>query len=73
MEKDFTHINPEGDPTMVDVSAKKITERTARAKSVVVLDEQITRLLEGDELQTKKGPVFQTAILAGIMAAKKNQ
>ena len=56
---------------MVDVGHKKVTERTARARSVVVLGDLIMEKLEKDEIHTKKGPVFQTAILAGIMAAKK--
>ena len=71
MSKDFSHINADGDPTMVDVSAKKITQRMAKAKAVVSLAPEIIALLDGDELHTKKGPVFQTAILAGIMAVKK--
>lgn len=70
-EKDFTHLDKEGNPLMVDVSDKVVTKRIAKAQSIVVLDEEIMSLLEGNELHTKKGPVFQTAILAGIMAAKK--
>ncbi len=64
-------MNAEGDPRMVDVSAKQITTRTAVARAVVVLDEAIMDRLEHDEIHTKKGPVFQTAILAGIMGAKR--
>lgn len=56
---------------MVDVGHKAVTERTARARSTVALDDQIMDLLENEEIHTKKGPVFQTAILAGIMAAKR--
>ena len=56
---------------MVDVGHKAVTERTARARSIVALDDQIMDLLENEEIHTKKGPVFQTAILAGIMAAKR--
>lgn len=56
---------------MVDVSQKEITERVAVARTLVVLDEEIVKRLENDEIHTKKGPVFQTAVLAGIMAAKK--
>lgn len=56
---------------MVDVGHKAVTERTARARSIVVLGDQIMDLLENEEIHTKKGPVFQTAILAGIMAAKR--
>ncbi|MEM9848223.1 MAG: cyclic pyranopterin monophosphate synthase MoaC [Bacteroidota bacterium] len=71
MSEKFTHLDESGLPSMVHVGAKKISARMARARSIVVLDNQIMDLLEGDEIQTKKGPVFQTAILAGIMAAKK--
>lgn len=67
----FNHVKDSGDPTMVDVGEKAITRRAATARSVVYLPEEVLKqLLEGD-MQTKKGPVFQTAIIAGIMAAKK--
>lgn len=71
-EKQFTHIDPQtGNPAMVDVSKKKITRRTAHAQTIVVLGEEIMQKISGDEIHTKKGPVFQTAIIAGTMAAKK--
>lgn len=71
-EKAFTHINPETNyPAMVDVSDKQVTKRIARAQSVVVLGPEIMQHLQGKDIQTKKGPVFQTAIIAGTMAAKK--
>lgn len=56
---------------MVDVGEKQVTRREAVAQSIIQLTEEIMDLLEDDELHTKKGPVFQTAILAGIMAAKR--
>lgn len=67
----LSHINNHGDPTMVDVTTKQVTHRTATARSIVLLPEEVLEHLTGDELQSKKGPVFQTAIIAGIMAAKK--
>jgi cyclic pyranopterin phosphate synthase len=70
-EKKFTHLDAGGNPNMVDVGEKSITKRIASAQSIVVLGDEIMDLLEGDEIKTKKGPVFQTAILAGIMASKK--
>ncbi len=69
--KDLTHLDDEGRPTMVNVGDKPVTFRTATAQGIVTLNEEIMALLAGDELHTKKGPVFQTAIIAGIMAAKK--
>jgi cyclic pyranopterin phosphate synthase len=71
MSKDFTHLDEEGRPSMVDVGGKKVTQRLARARSVVVLSDEILEHLEGDDIKTRKGPVFQTAIIAGVMAAKK--
>lgn len=56
---------------MVDVTEKKVTNRTATARSIVVLPAEILVQLTNGDLQTKKGSVFQTAIIAGIMAAKK--
>lgn len=56
---------------MVDVGQKKVTHRIAKARSIVVVNEEILSKLQGNELQTAKGPVFQTAIIAGVMAAKR--
>lgn len=56
---------------MVDVGDKIVTERVAVARAIVSVEKEILDLLEGNEIQTKKGPIFQTAILAGIMATKK--
>lgn len=71
MKKTFTHLDKAGNPSMVDVGEKAVTRRLARARSVVVLGDEIMEHLEGDDIHTKKGPVFQTAIIAGVMAAKK--
>ena len=67
----LTHVDASGNPSMVDVSEKAVTKRTAKAQAIVNVGRDILALLKGDELITRKGPVFQTAILAGIMAAKK--
>lgn len=71
MSQKFTHLDASGNPSMVDVGAKKITKRTAKARSIVIVDDNILAQLVNDDIQTKKGPVFQTAIIAGVMAAKK--
>ena len=67
----FTHINDENQPTIVDVSDKAVTKRTAHARTLMRLPENILEHFHDGDIQSKKGPVFQTAILAGIMAAKK--
>ena len=67
----FTHINKYNNPKMVDVSDKQTTKRTATAKATLFLGKEILSHFTNDELITKKGPVFQTAIIAGIQGVKK--
>jgi len=67
----FTHLDKSGKANMVDVGDKKTSKRMARAQAVVKVSSEILGIFERDDLQTKKGPVFQTAIIAGIMASKK--
>ena len=67
----FTHLDADGNPSMVDVSEKKITKRTASARAIVVLNDEILSHFEDNDIKTKKGSVFQIAIIAGVMAAKR--
>lgn len=67
----LTHLDNNNNPAMVDVGEKPATKRTAVARSIVMLPEDVLRQLDEGDIKTKKGPVFQTAIIAGIMAAKK--
>jgi cyclic pyranopterin monophosphate synthase len=69
--QEFTHIDAENQPGMVDVSDKKTTQREAIAECTVELGEEILSQLDSDDIQSKKGPVFPTAIIAGTMGAKK--
>ncbi|WP_143304521.1 cyclic pyranopterin monophosphate synthase MoaC [Chitinophaga vietnamensis] len=69
--QDFTHFNAAGQPAMVDVSGKESTFRIAVAESRVYLPQIVRDQFQGNDIQTRKGGVFQTAIIAGIMAAKK--
>lgn len=69
--KNFTHLNNDNRPGMVDVGGKALTNRTAVAQSIVVVTDEIMAALSDGDIHTKKGPVFQTAIIAGIMGAKK--
>ena len=69
---ELTHVDANNQPGMVDVSDKSTTKRSATAQSIVVLGETLMGMLGGDgDIKSKKGPVFQTAIIAGTMAAKK--
>ena len=67
----LSHVDGKGNPKMVDVSGKKITKRIAKAQATVHLGKLILAQIQNNELMTKKGPVFQTAIIAGVMAAKR--
>ena len=66
----LTHVTAANRPSMVDVGDKAVTTRIARARAVVTFPEAISGG-EGDPLQTKKGPVIDTAIVAGVLAAKQ--
>ena len=67
----LSHVDSANKPTMVDVSGKSANEREAHARSVVRLPSDVVSHITDDEIATKKGPVFATAIIAGVMAAKK--
>jgi cyclic pyranopterin phosphate synthase len=70
-KRSLSHLGAGNRPQMVDVGAKPATRRTAHAVAVVVLPPALAGLLAGGEIATPKGPVFQAAILAGIMGAKR--
>jgi cyclic pyranopterin phosphate synthase len=67
----FSHVDKDNQPTMVDVGDKQATERHAHASARVFLPPAVQQAVEGDEIQSAKGPVFQTAIIAGTMGAKR--
>ena len=67
----LSHVDGDNRPTMVDVSGKRVSERSAHARSLVTLLQEVLSQVTDDEISTKKGPVFATAIIAGVMAAKK--
>jgi cyclic pyranopterin phosphate synthase len=66
----LSHIDDKNQPTMVDVSEKNVTTRTAHARATVRLPPPVHAVVRDGEITTAKGPVFQTAIIAGTMAAK---
>jgi cyclic pyranopterin monophosphate synthase len=68
---DFSHLDAEGRPAMVDIGAKPETSRRAVARATVDLPDSVLAAAAGQDILTPKGSVFQTAILAGTMAAKK--
>lgn len=71
--KNLSHIDPAtNQPQMVDISTKPVTTREAVARALVTVPAAVMDLLDDrGEIQGPKGPIFQAAILAGTMAAKK--
>lgn len=67
----FSHLNAQNQPAMVNVGDKPVTRRTAHAIAVIALPPALAALVRDGEIQGKKGPIFQTAIIAGVMGAKK--
>ena len=67
----LTHIDAENRPAMVDVGDKAVSRREATAESRVLLPPAVRAEIAGGELTGKKGPVFATAVIAGVMAAKR--
>ena len=67
----FTHLDADRHPTMVDVSDKTATQRTAVAEAKVHFPPGVAAALRDNGLRSPKGPVFDTAIVAGVMGAKR--
>jgi len=67
----LTHIDAAGRPTMVDVSDKQASAREATADCLVRFPAAVAAQLKKSGLSTAKGPVLDTAIIAGTMAVKR--
>ena len=68
-DRQLTHFREDGTSRMVDVGAKPVTHRMARAEAVISMEPETLQLIRRREIG--KGDVFEVARLAGIMAAKK--
>jgi cyclic pyranopterin phosphate synthase len=68
---EFPHLDKDQRPSMVDVSEKKVTDRTAIAVCFVYLGAETMATFAESGWSSKKGPILDTAIIAGTMAAKK--
>ena len=67
----FSHIGDDNNPRMVDISPKEKSHRRAHARTIVVLPSEVLEHFHDGDIRSKKGSVFHTAIIAGVMAAKK--
>lgn len=65
----LTHIDPQGNVKMVDVTDKAVTDRAAAASGKISMRPETLRLITGG--QVPKGNVLETARIAGVMAAKR--
>ncbi len=65
----LTHLDERGRARMVDVGDKPVTRRRAEAEAVLVAGEEVMAAVR--EGRTPKGNVFETARIAGTMAAKR--
>ncbi len=66
---ELTHIDDQGRVRMVDVTAKPVTSRTARAQAVIHMQPDTFAMIRDQGV--RKGNVLETARIAGIMAAKR--
>ena len=71
MSTRFTHVDAGRQPAMVDVGGKAVTHRSAVAEARVRFPAAVAEALRESGFETSKGPVFHTAIVAGVMAAKR--
>jgi cyclic pyranopterin phosphate synthase len=67
----FTHLDADQRPTMVDVSSKAATRRSATAEARVRFPAAVAAALRDNGWRSPKGPIFDTAIVAGVMGAKR--
>lgn len=67
----LTHLDAARRPTMVDVGAKEITAREATAEARLRLPSAVARALAATGHRTRKGPVFDTAVIAAVQAVKR--
>ena len=68
---DFTHLDQDGNITMVDVGDKIATKRSATATGKVFFPPEVYAAIKAVDGQTKKGNILTIAHIAGIMASKK--
>ena len=67
----LSHVDADGRPRMVDVGAKAATSRSATAQAIVRFPPAVARSLRAQGMRAKKGPVVDTAIVAGTLAVKR--
>ncbi|NUS38470.1 MAG: cyclic pyranopterin monophosphate synthase MoaC [Lysobacter sp.] len=67
----LSHLDADGRPAMVDVSAKPVTAREASAACRVRFPADVAATLRANGLRSAKGGIADTAIVAGTLAVKR--
>jgi cyclic pyranopterin monophosphate synthase len=67
----LTHVDERGSPRMVDVGGKTVSARYARAEAEILFPPEVAATLRAQGFHVAKGPVMATAIIAGVMGAKR--
>ena len=71
MARKLSHLDPSGRPRMVDVGAKTPTRREATAQARVHFPTEVAAALRKQGMRSAKGPIIDTAIIAGTLAVKR--
>ena len=71
MARKLSHVDPGGRPRMVDVGAKPATRRVATAEARVRFPSDVAATLRTQNMQSAKGSIIDTAIIAGTLAVKR--
>ncbi len=71
MKKKLSHTDESGNASMVDVSEKQSSARTAIASGKVIFPSDVFEILAAQDFLGHKGSIIQTAVIAGIQAVKK--
>jgi cyclic pyranopterin phosphate synthase len=71
MPRKLSHVDPAGRPRMVDVGAKRSTRRQATAEARIRFPAHVASALRNQRMRSAKGPIIDTAIIAGTLAAKR--
>jgi len=70
MDHKFSHLDKDGQPSMVDVSHKANSQRVAVASGCITVGAEVMSALSEAGFETKKGSITQTAVIAATMAVK---
>jgi len=68
---DFSHLDADGAPRMVDITDKAVTARSATARARVCFPPAVAEALQADDWRGPKGPILHTAVIAGTQAVKR--